>query len=113
MNTSRLSRAAEPARGVGVVLLGGQPGKHHRPYVVQLDRIAVVDDEELAAAPEGPHQEPQLLRAEIVRVLYRLQDPLERAWADARGALLGLLLARPEDGALLLDEFGEALDGTP
>jgi hypothetical protein len=90
----RLLANPEPAGGVGVVGLGRQPRQHHRADMVEPDMAAVVDDEELGPPTLVAHRDSEFLRPEVVGVLKRLKQTLERLRAERLGAPLRPLLAR-------------------
>jgi hypothetical protein len=77
-----------------VVGLGRQSRQHHRADMVEPDMAAVVDDEELGPPTLVAHRDSEFLRPEVVGVLKRLKQTLERLRAERLGAPLRPLLAR-------------------
>lgn len=100
----------EAARCVRVVRLRSDPRQHHRPYVFERDWCTVMDDEQVPSEPIRAERDPKLSRIEIVGVLNRLQNALERSSAQALRAALGSPPAGLEKRRLLFDQLSQPLD---
>jgi hypothetical protein len=99
----RLLAYSEPARGIGVILLGRQPRQHHGADVVKLNPITVVHHEQLSLPPPMANRESKLGGIEIVCVLECFEDALKWARTQRPRATSASRLACPKDRALLAD----------
>lgn len=100
----------EPSGGARVVGLCAHPGKHHRADMLHRDRCPVVDDQQLPAQLVRAHGDPELSGAEVIAVLYRHDDALERAGAQALCAAFGSAAARLEKRRLVFDQLRQPLN---
>src|SRR4051794_39950995 len=101
----RLLPNPEAPGGEWIVGLRRHPRQHHRTDVAERDWASVVDDEKLASTTATAGREPELARAEVVAVLDRLEDALERSRAQASAPALRAAAARLEERGLLVDEL--------
>lgn len=106
----RLLADPESSGGARVVGLRAHPGKHHRADMLQRDRCPVVDDQQLPAQVVHAQGDPELSGAEVVAVLYRLDDALERAGAQALCAAFGSAAARLEKRRLVFNQLRQPLN---